>query len=73
MYVCMYVCRIYQLHLCKGVKLPQECPGYDTKQSYCEASVMLELSGIRSTPSWLLLPSPLWPGVVAPVRALSMG
>ena len=44
--------------LCKVVRHPtpaNECPGYDTKQSDGEASVML--------PS---LRSPLWPGVVAP-------
>ena len=34
---------------------------------------MLELWGIQSTPSLLLLPGPLWLGVVAPDRALSMG
>ena len=34
---------------------------------------VLELWGMRSTPSLPLLPGPLWPGVVAPDRALSMG
>ena len=34
---------------------------------------MLELWGMRSTPSLQSLPGPLWPGVVAPDRALSMG
>ena len=34
---------------------------------------MLELWGIRSTPSLLSLPGPLWPGVVVPGRVLSMG
>ena len=52
---------------------PNECPGNDTKQSDGEVSVMLELWGMLSTPSWLLLPGTLWPGVVAPDRALSMG
>ena len=37
-----------------------------TKQSDGEASVMLELRGIQSTPSWLSFPGPLLPGVVAP-------
>ena len=34
---------------------------------------MLELWGMQSTPSLPSLPGPLWPGVVAPDRALSMG
>ena len=38
----------------------------DTKQSDGE------VSGMWSTPSLLLFPGPLWPGVVAPDRVLSM-
>ena len=34
---------------------------------------MLELWGMQSTPSLPLLPGPLWPGVVALDRFLSMG
>ena len=34
---------------------------------------MLELWGMQSTPSLPLLPGPLWPEVVAPIRVLSMG
>ena len=34
---------------------------------------MLELEGMRSTPSLSSLPGPLWPGVVAPDKDLSMG
>ena len=34
---------------------------------------MPELWGIRSTPSLPLLPGSLWPGMVAPDRALSEG
>ena len=34
---------------------------------------MLELWGMQSTPSLPPLPTPLWSGVVAPDRALSMG
>ena len=49
-----------------------ENPGYDTKQSDGDVPVMLELWGIWSTLSLLLLPGPLWPGIVAPDRALSM-
>ena len=50
-----------------------ECPGYDTKQPDSEVPVMLELWLMRSTPSLPLLPCPLWLGVVAPDKALSMG
>ena len=67
-------CRIHRLHLCRGVRTPtNECPYYDTKQSDGEVPLMLRLWGMRSTPSLPLLPGPLWPGVVAPDRALSMG
>ena len=65
--------KIHRLHLCRGVRPPNECPAYDTKQSDGEVSIMLGLWGIRSTPSLPLLPGPLWPGMVAPDRALSMG
>ena len=34
---------------------------------------MLELWGMQSTPSLPSFPGPLWPGVVAPDRVLSMG
>ena len=64
-------CRIHWLHLCRGVR--NECPDYDTKQSDVEVPAVLELWEMWSTPSSPLLPGPLWPGVVAPDRALSMG
>ena len=51
---------------------PNECPGYDTKQSHGEVPVILELWGTRSTPSLPSLPGPLLPGVVAPDRVLSI-
>ena len=35
-------CRIHWLHLCSGVRPTYKCPGYDSKQSGGEASVMLE-------------------------------
>ena len=59
----------------EGVRPPpsNECPVIDTKQSDGEGPAVLELWGIRSTPSLPLLPGPLCPGVVAPDRALSMG
>ena len=66
-------CRIQWLHLSRGVRPTNECPRYDTKQSDGEVPVMLGLWGMWSTPSLLLLPGRLWPGVVAPDRALSMG
>ena len=54
--------RIHRLHLCRGVK--KRVSWYDTKQSDW---------GMRSTPSLPSLPGPLWPGMVAPDRVLSMG
>ena len=67
-------CRIHWLHLCRGVRPPpNECPGYDTKQSDGQVPAVLELWRMRSTPSLPSLPVQLWPGVVAPERALSMG
>ena len=50
----------------RGKTPPNKCPGYDTKQSDIEVSVILELWGMRSTPSLPSLLGPLWPGVVAP-------
>ncbi len=39
-------CRIHRLLLCRGFKTPpNECPGFDTKQSDDEAPVMLEVLG----------------------------
>ena len=46
---------------------------YDTKQSDGEVPVMLELWGLRITPSLPSLPGPLLSGMVAPDRPLSMG
>ena len=50
---------------------PNECPGYDTKQSDGEVPAMVEPRGMQSTPSLPSLQGPL--GVVAPDRALSIG
>ena len=41
-----------------------ECPGYDTKQSDGEVTVMLELWGMQSTTLLPSFPGPLSPGVV---------
>ena len=66
-------CTIHRLHLCRRVGPPNENPGFDTNQSDGEVPVMLELGGMRSTPLLPSLPVPLWPGMVAHDRALSMG
>ena len=63
---------IHRLHLCRGAR-PNERLGYDTEQSDGEVPMMLGLWEKRSTPSLPLLPGPLWLGVVAPDKALSMG
>ena len=51
---------------------PNECPAYDTKQTDGEASVMPEIWGMQSTTSLQSLPAPLWLGVVARDRVLSL-
>ena len=64
-----------RLHLCRGMRLclRNECPGYNSKKkSDSVASVKLELWGMQSTPSLSLLTSPLWTGVVALDKVLSM-
>ena len=62
-------CRIDRQLLCREIRQPQpqpnECPGYDTKQSNGEDPVMLKLLRIQSTSLLPSLPGPLWPGVVA--------
>ena len=67
-------CRIRLLHIWSRVwfPTPRGCPGFDTKQADGEALVMLELWGVRSTPSLPSLPGPLWLAVVAPDRVLRM-
>ena len=47
--------------------LSDECPRYTTKQSDGEIPVVLGL------PSLPMRPGPLWPGIVVPDRALSIG
>ena len=65
--------RIHRLLLCRGVRLPQWVSWYDTKQSDGKVPVFQELWGMQSTSSFPSLPGPLWPGVIAPERVLSMG
>ena len=55
----VWVCRIDRLHLCRGVRLPQQVSWDDTKQSDSEAPVMMKLWGMRSTTSLPSLPGPL--------------
>ena len=55
-------CRIHRLLLCWEVRpSTDEYPRYDTKQSDSKVPVILELWGMRSTPSLPSLPGPLWP------------
>ena len=49
----------------EGYPPANKCPAYDSKQSDGEVPAVLELWGMRSIPSLLSLPGPLWPGVVA--------
>ena len=66
-------CRIHRLLLCRRVRPPpNECPGNDTKQPDSEVSIMLKFWGMWSTPSLPFIEGPLWPGMVAPDRYLSM-
>ena len=58
-------CKIHRLFLCRVVRPPNKCPGYDTKQSDGEVPVILELWGMWSTPLLPSLPGLLCPGVVA--------
>ena len=66
-------CIIHWLQKGKNPSPTNKCFEYDIKQSDGEVPVMLELWGMWSTPSLALLPGPLWSGVVAPDRVLSVG
>ena len=62
-YIYIYIpigwgCRIHQLLLCKGVRLPHKWVSWIAIDIYISGATM---------------PGPLWPGVVAPDRVLSMG
>ena len=52
---------------------PNKCPGYDTKQSDSETPITLELWVMQHTHLLPSHPGPLWPGVEASYRVLSMG
>ena len=60
-------------YLYRGKTFPSKCLGYDTKQSDGEGSVMLELWGLRSTPSLTWFPGLLWSVVERSEKILSMG
>ena len=53
--------RIFQLYLCRGIRLLQQVSWIWHYRSYGEAPVILELWGMRSTPLLPLFPGPLWP------------
>ena len=62
------------LKACDGIFLTiTKFPGYDTKQSDGEVSVMLELWEMQIILSLPMLPDPLWYYLVAPDKVLSMG
>ena len=65
--------RIHPLILCRGIRLLQLVSEIQHKKYDGEASVIMELWGMRSNPLLLSLPGPLWPGVVAMDRAVSIG
>ena len=66
-------CRIHPLYHCREVRLPQKSVlVHDIKQSDGEAPVKLEICGMQSIPSLPSLICPIWPGVVAHFRILSM-
>ena len=54
-------------------KTPQRIPVYDTKKFDGEASLILVVWVMRSTPLLTSFPGPLWSSVVAPDKFLSMG
>ena len=62
-----YLRKVIHCPLQRGRTSPNKCPGYDTKQS------VSEIWEIQSTPSLPSLPGPLWSGVVASDRILSIG
>ena len=50
-----------------------EGPGYDTKHSDGEHSVMLQFKECWVALLFLSLPGSIWPGVIAPDSVLSIG
>ena len=64
--VCVCICVYVYVWVC-------ECSGYDTTQSDGEVPVMLELWGMPNIPLLPQLPGLLWPGAVAPDKAIYVG
>ena len=58
-------CRIHQLLLCRGVRPPPT-----SVQDMILNDLMVKFQ--KCTPSLPSLPGPLWPGVIAPDRLLSI-
>ena len=66
-------CKIHWLLLFRGVRPhSNECSQHDIK-SDGEVPVLIVLWEMWSTPSLQLLPGPLWPGVIATDKVLSLG
>ena len=63
-------CRILQMDLCSGI-IPHR-PRIVLDMALNNLMVMLDLWRMWSTPSLPLLPSPLWPGMLAPDKILSI-
>ena len=74
-FICPFVlgCIIHRLHLCRGVRPSNECPGYCTKQSDWWDFSNAAAVGNAKIPSLPTLPGPLWPRVATSGRVLSMG
>ena len=67
-------CRIHWLHLCRGIgPPPMSVLDMILNNLMVTVPVMLELWRMQSTSLLPSLPGPLWPGLVAPDRVLSMG
>ena len=69
----MRLCREVRASPPKKKKKKNEGLDYDTKQSDDVSPKILEFWGMWNTTLLPSLPGPLWPGVVAPDRVLSMG
>ena len=78
-YLCVCVCVCAHMLVCLGLWHIKLCIAKSagaveyTDLPLTSVLDMLELWGMRSTPSLPSLPGGLWPIVVAPDRALSMG
>ena len=64
---------IHWLHFCSRVRIFNECPGYDTKESDGKAPLIPEHWEMQNNSLLSSVPAPLKPGVVAPDKVLSIG